>query len=589
MSIKVEVFTKEQIDYIKENLFFKSSIEFQNEFNYDPTEFRLRIQMVIDSGQFISEEYKGMLLRDILRIERIKLMQRYGEQKTVEELSKMIGVSTYQTRKIAKEHEIKISDVFKKNANIAEFSDEDTQFIKDNFIRMSAKELAEELTGYNTDQLIYKIKSMIADGSFGESNKNESMITTRENLRVSLLKTFDDDVYHIDDIKEMFTCSTGTAYKIAELANLKFRRKIIHVEDSKIAVEQFYGIPTDEIDINTLTYEEWFRRWFHTYRDTGIREVTRLNYYITWAKMKDSELGRMLLKNINRNHVQAYANNYGLNRSKNTVLDHMQLIRSAFKDAQLDGHIKVNHAGNIRIAYKEQNLSMKEQKELRDTKKWLEVDEYDKLKDYLVNKAVELLHCPPEKVHKNRRSKGVLLQTHIMIILTALKTGARYSEIMGLTRFDVIQERPYRINIDKTWDHKKLDGETFVPTKNIASIREVIIDDETTMLLEKYINWLDEHELETEEYTLFNLVNKGIYNADSNKVLREILKELGIPEISMHKLRHTMASYLIAKGVDLMVVAKRLGHTDSSMVMKVYGHLLKETEDKHNTKILQLL
>lgn len=591
MSIKVEVFAKEQLDYITENLFFKSSIDFQNKFNYDPTEFRLRVQMVIDSGQFISEEYKGMLLRDILRIERVKLMQQYGEYKTLKELSEMIGVTEYQTRKIAKEHKIKISDVFKKNADIATFSDEDTQFIKDNFIRMSAKELANELTGYNTDQLIYKIKSMIANGSFGELNKNKSMTTVRENLRVLILKDFDDNIYHIEDVKKMFDCSQNTAYKLAGLANLKFRRKIMHVEDSKIAVEQFYDIPTDEIDINALTYEEWFRRWFHTYRDTGIREVTRLNYYITWAKMKDSSLGRMLLKNINRNHVQAYANEYGLNRSKSTVLDHMQLIRSAFKDAHLDGHVKVNPAGNIRIAYKEQKLSMQEQKALRDKKMWLEVDEYEKLKNYLVSRLNDILNLPPIHARDGKRAKatGGLLQTHIVLILTALKTGARYGEIVGLTRDDIITQSPYKINIDKTWDHKKLEGHGFAPTKNVSSIREVVVDEETILILRKYMNWIDEYKLPSQENTLFNLVGRNLYNTDVNKTLATVLKELNIARISMHKLRHTMASYLIAKGVDLMVVAKRLGHTDSSMVLKVYGHLLEETENKNNDKILQLL
>jgi integrase len=45
------------------------------------------------------------------------------------------------------------------------------------------------------------------------------------------------------------------------------------------------------------------------------------------------------------------------------------------------------------------------------------------------------------------------------------------------------------------------------------------------------------------------------------------------PRISFHGLRHTWASLAVMNGVPLMVVAKNLGHTDTRMVEKHYGHL----------------
>ena len=45
------------------------------------------------------------------------------------------------------------------------------------------------------------------------------------------------------------------------------------------------------------------------------------------------------------------------------------------------------------------------------------------------------------------------------------------------------------------------------------------------------------------------------------------------PAISFHILRHTWASHAVMNGVPLMVVAKNLGHTDTRMVEKHYGHL----------------
>lgn len=48
-----------------------------------------------------------------------------------------------------------------------------------------------------------------------------------------------------------------------------------------------------------------------------------------------------------------------------------------------------------------------------------------------------------------------------------------------------------------------------------------------------------------------------------------------VPRTSFHILRHTWASQRIMKGMPLMVVAKVLGHRDTRMVEKHYGHLAR--------------
>jgi len=45
------------------------------------------------------------------------------------------------------------------------------------------------------------------------------------------------------------------------------------------------------------------------------------------------------------------------------------------------------------------------------------------------------------------------------------------------------------------------------------------------------------------------------------------------PQINFHGLRHTYASHAVMNGVPLLVVAKNLGHSDTRMVEKHYGHL----------------
>jgi integrase len=45
------------------------------------------------------------------------------------------------------------------------------------------------------------------------------------------------------------------------------------------------------------------------------------------------------------------------------------------------------------------------------------------------------------------------------------------------------------------------------------------------------------------------------------------------PPVSFHVLRHTWASLAVMAGGPLMVVARNLGHSDTRMVEKHYGHL----------------
>jgi integrase len=55
--------------------------------------------------------------------------------------------------------------------------------------------------------------------------------------------------------------------------------------------------------------------------------------------------------------------------------------------------------------------------------------------------------------------------------------------------------------------------------------------------------------------------------------MREACKRAGIDYANFHALRHSWASLSVMGGVPLMVVAKNLGHVDTRMVERHYGHL----------------
>jgi integrase len=50
--------------------------------------------------------------------------------------------------------------------------------------------------------------------------------------------------------------------------------------------------------------------------------------------------------------------------------------------------------------------------------------------------------------------------------------------------------------------------------------------------------------------------------------------------VTLHALRHTHASSLIAAGVDVLTISRRLGHASPTITLGVYGHLYSNTDDR---------
>lgn len=406
-------------------------------------------------------------------------------------------------------------------------------------------------------------------------------------IKRKYIADFNDDILELS--KAEYTASEigkRLGFDTASIHAYCKENKIPLAKNSKTAIEDAVKFGFEELetmDLKDVTFSKWFKYWYQTYRRNGISEVTRQKYRITYAQIAEKELGNIKLSEVKRSDIQKYMDWYGMDRRKQTCLDHAQYIRSALKDAMIDGLIVGNPAENINITYKEQRLSPDEQKKIRNQKKWLEVDEYMKLKYFLIFQLETML-----KQHEEEEINQCTTQVVYMMIFIALKTGARYAEILGLTKNDIDFENKI-INIDKTWDYKKNESAEggFTKTKNASSIRTIPVDEETTNLIGSYIDWLGNTEMQKD--TLFVFKGKNVYNSDINRHLKKILKSLGIDYISFHKLRHTQASYLITKGIPLQLIAKRLGHTDTNMIQKVYGHLLQETEEDGNRMIRSLI
>ncbi len=61
---------------------------------------------------------------------------------------------------------------------------------------------------------------------------------------------------------------------------------------------------------------------------------------------------------------------------------------------------------------------------------------------------------------------------------------------------------------------------------------------------------------------------------------RRVVAALELPRVKFHALRHSHASALIASGLDVLTVSRRLGHGSPVVTLSTYAHLFAKTDEK---------
>lgn len=152
-------------------------------------------------------------------------------------------------------------------------------------------------------------------------------------------------------------------------------------------------------------------------------------------------------------------------------------------------------------------------------------------------------------------------------------TGLRISELQALT-WDNFNEYDKSINISRDLNYKNKDRWEFDELKNSSSDRIVVLDDDTfNMVLE----WREYQKtlFEVKEDSFIFSYDNGlpIYKSYPCRIIEKYAKENNVKRIKVHALRHSHASFLISLDVNIIAVAKRLGHANVQEVLKTYGHL----------------
>lgn len=329
---------------------------------------------------------------------------------------------------------------------------------------------------------------------------------------------------------------------------------------------------------------QYYSYFIKLYKVGRIAKVT-LNKYIMTAKRLKEIAPNMRLKDVdnNRQNIQLILDIYGKTHMRNTTLDFKGNLIESLRAAVDDGYISKISDRNFKVRTKENYMGAKELADLHKRPKTISSSDYMMLKlriDMLLEDSLQ--ENPIYHLRKNVKNSMLCLQSRYLILSILMHTGCRFSEALGITSKDIHR---LSISINKTWDYKEHPN-GFKKTKNNYSMREVRVDKTIIDLLKKFLEWKSKHFKSNSTDPLWKTDNSNVYSSAFIGLFRKLQKKYGIKEnISIHKIRHTYISCMLERGIDENLIASQVGHADTTMIHKVYGHLLKDRAEKDILKI----
>lgn len=316
-----------------------------------------------------------------------------------------------------------------------------------------------------------------------------------------------------------------------------------------------------DLESATTEFRRYFKRWYETTRMPYITERTQYNYRNT-MKAIDSYFGTTSIGDISSDEYQMIVADYGKEHSHETTRKFHHHLKACFDYAFRNGVIKKDPTFSAKVVGKQSDKKVK----------YLSEADMNKLMHQVLETTT-------------------LDNTANYILILANATGMRIGEILGLT-FDDVDIDGQVISVRQSYDYVLTHKAK--ATKTESSVRQVKVDKVTCSYLAEIVD--DRRILcKTSDKNVdgFIFINRNTFKPISwtmvNKVLTRHCERAGVPRITTHAFRHTHISYLLNNDVYEQYVSERVGHADTTMIRRVYVHVLDELKAKSDDKVIHLL
>ena len=165
-------------------------------------------------------------------------------------------------------------------------------------------------------------------------------------------------------------------------------------------------------------------------------------------------------------------------------------------------------------------------------------------------------------------------------------SGLRRAELLGLRWQDVdLDERT--ITVRQTSNYLPGMGVYVSTPKTATSARPLPISTAAVMMLLEYQRWQDAQReklgdaWEDKDGRVFTTdAGAPIFPDSVTQWFSAFVARSGLTKVTVHSLRHTYASLMIADGAPLVVVARQLGHSQTSTTANIYAHAIASAQAK---------
>lgn len=306
-------------------------------------------------------------------------------------------------------------------------------------------------------------------------------------------------------------------------------------------------------DTNNITFKELIDK-YRVYQKQAVKPSTYTRNYHAANTLMDMIGKDTLLSSLSASYIIDCF--LATNKEPGTLNEHLTrfkaIIRWAYQNDYIDNISFLDKLNRFK------DVSKKEK--IKD--KFLEPDEIKQLLECI--EAKQCWHW----YHLTR-----------FLILSGLRSG----EAIALNNSDIDLENRV-IHVNKTYD--AINKITTTP-KTICSVRDVYIQDELLKCINQINLFVREQKLihnQTNDLFLTNSLGTRIDYYSYDKFLKENTSKIN-KKITPHIFRHTHASLLLAEGINIDAISRRLGHENSNITKEIYLHITEKLKQKDNDTI----
>lgn len=173
-----------------------------------------------------------------------------------------------------------------------------------------------------------------------------------------------------------------------------------------------------------------------------------------------------------------------------------------------------------------------------------------------------------------------------IIITFDLFSGLRRGELLGL-RWQDVDLDAHTITVRQTSNYIPERGVYVDTPKNESSVRPLLLSTPAVLMLLEYQRWQDAQRealgdawADKDGRVFTTDTGKPIFPDSVTQWFSKFVKRSGLPKVTVHSLRHTYATLMIADGVPLVAVSKQMGHAQTSTTANIYAHAIASAQAK---------